>query len=258
MLVLFIKLLLVPLLLATVTWANGKVGPRWAGALAALPIVAGPAALAVTLEQGAAFGAQAAAATLVGEASLGTFCVVYLRLCRTHGWGMSLLAGWLAFGASALAFSACNIGFQAALMLALVTPFGIARLAPHPEGPARGATVRASEFVLRMLAGAALVSVISSAAHLLGSTWSGLLTIFPIATSVLAASAQRSGGPDQTLHLLRGLGAGLYSLTAFFATLATGLARWGIAGAFLAALAAAIGVQALVLGALAHASARAV
>jgi hypothetical protein len=116
--------------------------------------------------------------------------------------------------------------------------------------------VALSEFVLRMLAGATLVSVISSAAHLLGTTWSGLLTIFPIATSVLAVTAQRSAGPDQTLHLLRGLGAGLYSLTAFFATLALGLPRWGIAGTFLAAVAAAVLVQLVVLAALSHASMR--
>lgn len=94
-----------------------------------------------------------------------------------------------------------------------------------------------------MLAGAALVLGLTAAARTLGTTWSGLLTILPIATSVLAASSQRSGGPDQTLHLLRGLASGLYSLTAFFATLAFGLERWSIAGSFLAAIGASGATQ---------------
>src|SRR5690606_3315319 len=109
-----------------------------------------------------------------------------------------------------------------------------------------------AELGLRMLAGALLVLAITAAAGALGTTWSGLLTIFPIATSVLAVSSQRSGGAAQTQHLLRGLGTGLYGLTAFFAVLALALERWGVGGAFFAALVAAGSTQAAVFGALAY------
>lgn len=252
MLTLWIKLLLVPLLLAAVTWANGKLGPRIAGTIAALPIVAGPAALAIALEQGPAFGARAAIGTLAGELSLGVFCVVYTRLCRSCSWWLSLLSGWLGFGVSALLFATFEPGFAASLGLALLTPLVITRLAPRPRLPSRPRRVPATELGLRMLAGAAMLMAITSAAHLLGTTWSGLLTIFPIVTSVLAASSQRSAGADQTLHLLRGLGLGLFSLTAFFAALALGLERWGMFRAFAAAIAAALVGQLLVLGALAR------
>ena len=48
-------------------------------------------------------------------------------------------------------------------------------------------------------------------------------------------------------RLVRGLAAGLYSLGAFFLTLAPTLAAWGIAPAFTAATAAAIAAQLVVL-----------
>jgi hypothetical protein len=247
-----IKLLLVPLLLGAVTWANGKVGPRIAGALAALPIVAGPAALAIAIEQGTAFEARAAIGTLAGEFSLGVFCVVYTRLCRSQSWWLSLVSGWLGFGVSALLFATFEPGFPTSLGLALATPPVILWLAPEPKLPSRPRRVPRAELLLRMAMGAAMVMTITSAAHLLGTTWSGLLTIFPIVTSVLAASSQRSSGADPTLHLLRGLGLGLFSLTAFFAVLALGLAHWGMFWAFAAASGAALVGQLLVLGGLAQ------
>jgi len=249
---LFIKVLLVPLLIAAVTWANGKVGPRIAGTIAALPIVAGPAALAVALEQGGAFAAEAAIATLASEFSLAVFCVMYMHLCRTQSWGVSLLASYLGFLANSLLLAQLELDAGVALALAVVTPATIAWLAPEPTEPPTPRSVGGAEVGLRMLAGAVLVTAITGAASALGTTWSGLLTIFPIATSVLAVSSQRSGGPAQTQHLLRGLGAGLYGLTAFFAMLAFALERWSLAASFTAAVGAAASTQAVVFGALAY------
>lgn len=252
MAILFVKVLLVPLLIAAVTWANGKVGPRIAGTIAALPIVAGPVALAIALEQGGAFAERAAVATLASEISLAVFCVVYMRVCRSRSWGVSLLCGYLGFLASSLLLAQLELDAMIALGLAIVTPVAIAWLGPRPQKPPEPRSVSRTEIVLRMLAGGTLVAALTAAARTLGSTWSGLLTIFPVATSVLAASSQRSGGPEQTLHLLRGLGAGLYSLTAFFAALVFGLEHWSIGATFLAGVAAALVTQALVFGVLAR------
>ncbi|HTV17250.1 MAG TPA: hypothetical protein VMG12_01225 [Polyangiaceae bacterium] len=254
MAILFVKVLLVPLLIAAVTWANGKVGPRIAGTIAALPMVAGPVSLAIALEQGGAFAAHAALATLASEISLAAFCVIYMRVCRTLPWGPSLLVSYLGFMASSLLLAQVELDGVTALGLALLTPLAIVWLAPQPQRPPEPRSVPHVEVGLRMLAGALMVLALTAAARTLGSTWSGLLTIFPIATSVLAASSQRSGGPDQTLHLLRGLAAGLYSLTAFFAALAFGLARWSIPAAYLVALGAAAAAQVALLAVLAASS----
>ena len=78
MLILVLKLLLVPSLLATVTLVARRWGANVAGWLASFPIVAGPVLLVLTLEQGAAFGARAAAA------AVGNVCV-FSRLLATRG-----------------------------------------------------------------------------------------------------------------------------------------------------------------------------
>jgi len=67
-----IKLVLVPLLIAAITAAGERLGPRIAGALTGLPVVAGPIALFIALEQGPAFAARAAVATLAGEVAHST------------------------------------------------------------------------------------------------------------------------------------------------------------------------------------------
>ena len=77
MILLATKLVLVPLLIAAITVAGQRLGPRIAGALTGLPVVAGPVAFFFAIEQGTAFGAHAAVATLGGLLSLAVFCVVY-------------------------------------------------------------------------------------------------------------------------------------------------------------------------------------
>ena len=95
-----------------------------------------------------------------------------------------------------------------------------------------------------------MVVALTGVADLLGPRLSGLLTVFPIAASVLAAFSHRSLGAPFAIHLLRGLAAGLYCLTAFFLALALLLERAGIAGAFAVAVLASLAVQAIVLRAL--------
>jgi hypothetical protein len=244
-----LKLLLVPLLIAAVTWAGGALGPRIAGVLTGFPIVAGPAALVVALEQGTPFASHAAAGTLAAEASLSVFCIVYCRLCGRSPWWQCLLLGWLGFISITLLLRAITPPFVLALLIALASPTIIARFAPTPSGPATKRRPTQSEIALRMLAGAAMVVTLTSLAHVLGPSLSGLLTIFPVATSILAVAAHRQDSPEHAIHLLRGLAAGLYSVTAFFAALALLLERQGIALAFSVALCVAFIAQIAVLGA---------
>ena len=60
-----LKLTLVPLLIAAVTLATRRWGPRVGGFLTALPVVTGPTLCFYAIEQGQAFGAHAATGTLL-------------------------------------------------------------------------------------------------------------------------------------------------------------------------------------------------
>ena len=242
-----VKLVLVPLLIAAVTIAGERLGPRVAGALTGLPVVAGPVALFIAVEQGAAFAARAATATLAGELSLAAFCVLYAVAALRTPWWISVAVGWAGFAASTLALDALDPAPLAAAAMAAATPAVIAALAPRPLLPARSGAVSRTELGVRMGAGVALVVALTGVAHALGPRLSGLLTVFPVATTILAVFSHRNQGAPFAVHLLRGLGAGLYSLTAFFATVALTLERLGTARGFTAAAVAALATQAVVL-----------
>ena len=248
-LVLAAKLVLVPALIAAITLAGRRFGPRVAGMLTGLPVVAGPIALVLALEQGPVFAARAATATLPAEASLAAFCVVYARVARRAPWWTSVVAGWLGFAAGTLALDRLDVGLTVGLATALATPLVMLALIPAAPAAARGATgpAEGGQMALRMLAGVALVLALTAIAHALGPRLSGLLTVFPIATTVLAVFAHRDGGAAFAGDLLRGFALGLYSLSAFFTTLALALEPWGVAAAFGAAAVAAIAAQAVVL-----------
>ena len=66
MLVLALKLTLAPGLVAATTVAGRRWGPRVAGWLGGLPVVVGPILLALALERGDGFAAEAAEGSLIG------------------------------------------------------------------------------------------------------------------------------------------------------------------------------------------------
>jgi len=242
-----VKLVLVPSLIAAITLVGVRLGPRVAGALTGLPVVAGPIVLFLALEQGPAFAAQSARATLGGEGALGVFCVVYAASALRASWWTSLALGWAAFIAATFVLERVDPGLAAAAAIALATPAAIAALTPRPELPAARGEVPRAEIALRMGAGAVLVVAITGLSRALGPRWSGLLTVFPVVTAILAVFSHRNQGAPFAVYLLRGLAAGIYSLTAFFLTLALGLDRVGVGAAFAGAVLASLMVQSVVL-----------
>lgn len=244
---LVLKLVLVPLLLAAVSVASARFGPRVAGVLTGLPVVAGPLALLLAVEQGPGFGVLAARGTLASVLSLGVYCVVYARAAQHAGWAASLALAVLTFGVSTAAWAALPAPFWLVLLLAVATPSLVLACTPRPVAGAAGASLPKREIALRMLAGVLLVLAVTGAASTLGPRLSGLVTLFPIATSVLAASAQRTAGASHAQLLLRGLALGMYALIAFFTTLVLTLERWGVVPGFALALILALLIQVVLL-----------
>ena len=98
---------------------------------------------------------------------------------------------------------------------------------------------------LRILAGVVLALLMTSIANIGGTRVSGILSLFPVISGVLAVFIHRSGGSDAAVAALRGLARGFWSLAAFCATSAIDPTA-STAIAFIAATAVAIGIQALV------------
>jgi hypothetical protein len=171
-LTLLLKLVLVPGLIALVTMAGRRFGPRVGGWLNAMPVVAGPVLFFLAVEQGDAFVAGAALATLAGLAAVAVFAVVYSWAALRWPWWGCVLIGWTVFGALTLALQAVAWTAGSGLALALGA-FGLAPFAlpPMPEAPPP-VSAPAWDLPMRMAAAVTLVLTVTGLAAFLPAMWS--------------------------------------------------------------------------------------
>jgi hypothetical protein len=238
------KFLLAPLCVVAVSLAGRRWGVAVAGILGGLPMVAGPILLALTLIHGRAFGADAAASTLLGLVALTAFVVVYGRVAPGGTPMATVFCGWAAFliavallspvhPPAGVSFVLAGAGF--ALGLQLLPPPREA-LAPLDEPPWWDLPGRA-------LAALTLVVALTAVSGVLGPHLSGLLAPFPIITSVLAVFTHAHGGPMQARILLRNFLVGFYGFASFCLVLAISLPSMLTGASFALALAAALVVS---------------
>ncbi len=232
-----LKLALVPALIAAVTLGGRRWGPRIGGWLNALPLVAGPVLLFLALEQGPVFAARAALATLTGLLGVAAFALAYGWAALRAPWWMSLVAGWVAFGALTVVLYALPWRPLSALTAA-VAGFALARLAlPRPRRPVSRVPPPAWDLPVRMAAAVALVITVTGLAGRLGPRLSGALTPFPIATAILLGFTHAQEGAAGAIAFLRGFLPGMWSFALFCFVLALALVPLGREIAFVAALA---------------------
>lgn len=236
-----LKLLLVPGFIACISIAGKRWGPSVAGLLAGMPVVVGPILFLIALERGAPFAAAAATSALCAVFASVAFSLAYAWSCRRHGWPLALTAALGAWLAAAALLGKLPFSPFTALALALLT-LGICPSLFPPPGPAGlAAPVSRAGLLMRMLFGAALTVAVTTLSASIGSTWSGLLAVFPVLGIVLSVFSHRAAGPDFVVALLTSMAAGLFSFVAFCFTLAVLLPQSTIAIAFpMAILATAI------------------
>jgi hypothetical protein len=131
---LVLKLILVPGLVAGVTLGARRWGPLIGGWLTAMPLVAGPTLFFLAMEQGHAFAARAALSTLVGLIGVSVFGVVYGWMALRCGWTLSVLAGWATFVATTMLTQAVAWTPATALLATLVAFAVAARILPVERG----------------------------------------------------------------------------------------------------------------------------
>jgi hypothetical protein len=165
---LLIKLILVPCLIAVVTLATRRWGPRVGGLLMALPVVAGPTLVFYAVEQGTRFAADATEATLIGLVAVAGFCVSYARSATRWSWPLSLLIGWMAFGVITVLLYRSQFSLFVDLVLALAALLSARRLIPSSGAIPASTTRPAWDLPLRMVAAAVLVFILTSLAMRLG------------------------------------------------------------------------------------------
>lgn len=248
------KVVISPLLVALATLAGRRWGNVATGLVAGLPIVAGPVLFFYALEQGPAFASQAAVATLLGMVSLCAFLLIYAWRSWSGGTILSsLLMGWAGFAVVTLLINRVLQDHSVSLLKALVYALAALylgrrslppveeaapALAPplSPDPLAKGSPIAADaasrpgpwDLPLRMAAAAIMVLVLTALAQRLGPRLGGLLTPFPVASTVLAVFAHSQGGSAAARSVLKGLFLAFNSFAVFCAVLGAALTAGGL------------------------------
>jgi len=244
---LVLKLVLVPGLVAVVTLAARRWGPRIGGWFTALPIVAGPALFFLAVEQGEAFAAEAARATLVALIAVVAFGITYGWVALRTAWPASLLAGWAMFGGLTLALHALAWNALAAFAAVLVTLAAAQGLLPPARGRALSAAPPVWDLPLRMAGALLVVLAVTQLAERLGPSLSGALTPFPVALAVVLVFAHAQQGSAMAVRLLRGFLQAMWGFASFCFVLTVGMVPLGHVAAFSLAIVITLAIQGGVL-----------
>lgn len=225
-------LLLAPALVVSVSAAGKRWGDTVAGALAGLPVVAGPVLFSLALERGPAFASDTASASLASLVAPTVFNVTYARVSQMRSWRCAMLCAltsWLSAGVLVLQL-------PRDLSLRTAVTFGSLVIAPalFPSSPASGPTssLGSIQMLLRASATGLLVLIVAATAAWAGSEWSGLLAVFPTVGSVLGVSTHRASGGKATSAILRGMTSAFMALAVFLLLTVQLLSRTSIVAAF--------------------------
>ena len=213
--ILLIKVILMPSVMAMVTLAIRKWGHQIGGLIGSMPWVAGPILLFFILEQGKDFGIQSIPGVITGILALISFCYGYAALSRKLFWLPTLLLSYGAYTLTAFLFSHLPLSLPARYGLVVGCIVLALRFFPQPGSQSAKARRLPFDLPLRMLVATLFVLLVTAFAAALGPTWSGVLTPFPILTTVLAIFSHTLQGSDATINTLRGIVMGLVGFTTF-------------------------------------------
>lgn len=228
---LLLKLVAPPLLIALVAVVSRRWGTTLGGLLAALPLTSGPMSVFFALEHGRAFAAEAAIGSIDGSVAVGAFCIGYTLVASAprSTWARSLTAGLAGFAAAVLLLDLVHPPLIASVALAAawlsLVLLGSEHVLRELEARAPPAIrcARASgggALALRMVVGGIIVVVITGAARVLGATLAGLVGPLPVVSGVTSVAEHRARGARDAVSTLAGTAAGTVGFAAFFLVVA--------------------------------------
>jgi hypothetical protein len=245
--VLVLKLVLVPGLVASASLAERRWGPRIAGLLTSFPIVTGPVLVFFAIEQGDAFTAEASRGALVALVAVAGSGLAYAWTSLGNPWWISLGVSWTTFTVLTLALRGTALAAPWALAVALASFTMVRTLLPASPGPRAPLRRSSWDLPFRTIAAMLVVLSVTGFGRRLGPTLSGAFTPFPVALGVLLAFTHAQGGPSSAIQFLRGFVPGMWSFAVFCFVAAVAVVPCGSAAGLLLALAAVVPIQAAVL-----------
>jgi len=215
-----LKIALAPALVVAATLAARRWGDRVGGIVIAIPVVAGPVLLVLALDHGRAFVERAATGALIGIVAVCGFCLAFDRAAALGVVG-AVAASWLTYAALAVPLAHVHAAPFVGLVVALAA-IGVTRAIMRGPEPSAAAPPAPPKWDLwaRAAATSVLVVALTTAAGALGPGLSGVLTPFPVATTVLVAFTAAQAGRPAARRALIGYLTGLPGFVAFFVIVA--------------------------------------
>ncbi len=163
---LLLKFLIPPLLICLLSLAERKWGAAISGMLLGFPVTPGPVLFFLAFEQGAAFSARTAVASLLGLIALAAFALTYSLVARSRGWLASLLIAILVFLAISAAILEVPLrrpgwAFLLACGALLATLWAFPRFSTSVGGEKQ---LAGRELIWRMITAAVLVFLLTAVA----------------------------------------------------------------------------------------------
>ncbi len=227
-----------PLVIGGVTLASKKWGNSIGGLLASLPWIGGPIILFFVLEQGVDFAVHSVKGMMMGLIGVLAFCYAYIYSCFSLKWYASLCLGYIAFAVTTYTLP----HFEAALTLnewyivAMALTFLSLIFFPKlKQEQSIGQNLR-FDIYLRMTTITLAVILITYLADIVGPTWSGILTLFPIITAILSAFTHFTQGVNGTMKMLRGFMTGFIGFGTYLFLQAKFLPIYSVIASILLAL----------------------
>jgi hypothetical protein len=215
--ILALKLLLTPLLVACVTLAGRRWGPTASGLLIGMPLMSGPISLFLAVEYGRGFAAQAVVGILVGQGSFCLFSLAYGLTAQKWSWRVSTLAGVLTFIVITVVWNRFSWSLLSACAILLGTiVLGSWRLPCNKASPEALPRPPHWDLAARMVIAPTFVLVVTTGASFLGPQLSGLMTPFPTTGLVVAIFTHHQQGIDAVSRLLRANIVGSLGFAGFF------------------------------------------
>ncbi len=246
---LILKIVATPALIALASLVGRRWGSAVSGWLIGLPLTSAPIVFFLALDQGASFAASASVSVLAGSMSGIAFALIYARLALrlNQKWPVCLIGGYVAVLGITFVLQFLTISVLPLYFIVVAILLISLQIMPRIISSEDNSNYPKWDLPARMIAATIFVIAVTGVAPILGSHLSGLITPFPIYTSILVVFNQTSKGVTAVVKLLRGLLYGLFSFVTFFLTLSIALQATNIGPAFIFATCAALLVQGLTL-----------
>jgi hypothetical protein len=245
--ILVLKLLLTPILIAVATLAGRRWGPAFSGWFIGFPLTSAPVSFILALQHGPAFAAQSAVGILAGMVSVCIFCASYILISRKKNGWISASGGILAFLVSTAIWNLFSLSLLPtfAILIALIAL--LIWVIPQQAVSSKAITAPRWDLPARMILAMLFVVLLTSSASALGPQLSGLFAPFPLFAVILATFTHRQQGAGPARALLRGVILGGFAFSSFFLVAGEFLTRLPIGWTYSCASAAALLVNGLSL-----------